>query len=79
MIGVDHDDIAALEAGTDRRGAPRPFLPSRGHTLPVTPNQVRRAVLREARSSTLLATPAFARDWPQHEHGPRAPGGRGGR
>lgn len=44
LVGVTHDDLAALETGTNRRGCPRPFLPSRVMGLPVTPDKVRHLV-----------------------------------
>lgn len=69
-VGVTHEDIAALEYGTDRRGLPRPFLPSRA-TYPPTPDQARRMVERyreahpdiAAAAVVFLTNPPGTRSW----------------
>lgn len=60
-VGVTHDDIAALEFGTDRRGLPRPFLPFRAASYPPTPDQARRMVerYREAHPDIVAAAAVF--------------------
>lgn len=70
-VGVTHEDIAALEYGTDRRGLPRPFLPSRA-TYPATPDQARRMVERYREAHPDIAAAARASFAEDHSLGARS-------